>query len=44
MLIVLSLFNTCNPEDNCVADIDLDGYVTVNDLLLILSNFGTGCD
>ena len=44
MLILLSQFNTCNPEDNCVADIDLDGYVSVNDLLLILSNFGTGCE
>jgi hypothetical protein len=43
MLILLAEFNSCNPEDNCMADINNDGYVGVNDLLIFLSAFGSGC-
>ena len=35
---------SCLYDDSCSSDIDGDNQVTVSDLLLLLSNFGEGCE
>ena len=44
MLLLLSQFQSCVPEDNCVTDVDGNGVVGVDDLLIFLQAYGTGCE
>jgi hypothetical protein len=43
ILMLLSQFQSCVPEDNCVSDIDANGVVGIDDLLILLSSYGEGC-
>lgn len=44
MLLLLAEFNNCEAPTECTTDIDGSGYVSVEDLLLFLSYFGSACD
>ena len=43
MLLLLSEFNNCGLPQACLADLDDSGFVSVEDLLLFLSYFGSSC-
>ena len=44
LLFFLTEYGQCDPEQYCVSDLNDDGYVTSNDLLIILALYDTTCE